>query len=83
MSATWDELAAQDLEDQLWLQYLGETDDPLAPEQQRFPRVEWFPGLEGVLPMRELVGFYGPGDSYKSFTAQDWACHIARQSSRL
>ncbi len=42
-----------------------------------YPAVEWFPGLEGYLPMRELVGLYGPGDSYKSFTALDWACWIA------
>jgi hypothetical protein len=42
-----------------------------------FPPVEWFPGLEGVLPKRELVGLYGPGDSYKSFTVLDWALHIA------
>jgi AAA domain len=43
----------------------------------QFPAVEWFEGLEGYLPRRELVGLWGPGDSYKSFTALDWACHVA------
>lgn len=48
-----------------------------AEELGQFPRVEWQPGLEGVLPKRELVGLYGPGDSYKSFVAVDWSCHLA------
>lgn len=42
-----------------------------------FPPVEWHPGLTGVLPRRELVGLWGPGDSYKSFTALDWVCYLA------
>lgn len=47
-------------------------------ELGEFPSVEWFPGLDGILPMRELVGLWGPGDSYKSFVALDWACELAR-----
>jgi hypothetical protein len=46
-------------------------------ELGQFPPVEWFDGLTGVLPKHELVGLWGPGDSYKSFVALDWACHVA------
>jgi hypothetical protein len=49
-------------------------------ELGQFPPVEWFPGLEGMLPRRELVGFYGAGDSYKTFTAVDWSCYLASQA---
>jgi hypothetical protein len=48
-----------------------------AEELGQFPKVEWQPGLEGVLPKRELVELYGPGDSFKSFVALDWACHLS------
>jgi hypothetical protein len=46
-------------------------------ELDRFPDVEWFPGLEGIVPKRELLGLWGEGDSYKSFVAIDWACWLA------
>ena len=54
---------------------------PIFTEEElgQFPPVEWFPGLDGVLPRRELVGLWGPGDSYKSFTALDWSCFLAAQ----
>lgn len=46
-------------------------------ELGHFPPVEWFDGLEGYVPRGELIGLWGPGDSYKSFTALDWSCHVA------
>jgi hypothetical protein len=47
------------------------------------PPVEWHPGLEGFVPRRELIVLYGPGDSYKSFCALDWACHLAAEGQNV
>lgn len=59
---------------------------PLAPEHERyrlfseedlgeFPPVSWF--IDGYLAVGELTVFYGKGDTYKSFLALDWSCHLA------
>jgi hypothetical protein len=41
-----------------------------------FPPVSWF--IRGYLAIGEMTVFYGKGDTYKSFVALDWSCHLAQ-----
>lgn len=48
-----------------------------AEELGQFPPVRWL--IPGWLAAEELTVIYGPGDSYKSFTALSWACQLAAE----
>lgn len=48
-----------------------------AEELGSFPPVEWL--IPRRLPARELVVFWGRGDTFKSFCAFDWAAQLAHQ----
>jgi hypothetical protein len=41
----------------------------------RFPDASWL--IEEILPEKTLVSLIGPTNSFKSFIALDWCCHIA------
>src|SRR4051794_22872596 len=62
--------------------------ESLAPEFERyrlyneeqlgeFAPVKWL--VAGHLAAGELTVFYGKGDTYKSFVALDWSCHLAER----
>jgi hypothetical protein len=48
-------------------------------ELGEFPPVAWL--IDRHLAVGELTGFYGKGDTYKSFVALDWSCELARRGS--